>query len=154
MLCVLWCAKIDGVHFHLALPHAQTSVEFLAIDFSRADEGFSERSRLASQRAWYAQATDEGSSGPRPFSAARSRFAPHHPRGSSCAGRGGPAQKEEPQAGPFLLVASPGRDEIIYIPGTGMISTTSIHAPGIWKWGWSLPNIFVATSANSACTIE
>jgi hypothetical protein len=64
------------------------------------------------------------------------------------------AQKEGPQGGPFLFVASPGRDEIIYIPGTGMISTTSIHAPGIWKWGWSLPNIFVAASADSACTIE
>jgi hypothetical protein len=34
----------------------------------------------------------------------------------------------------------------IYIPGIGMISTISIHAPGICRWGWSLPNIFVAAS--------
>ena len=41
-----------------------------------------------------------------------------------------------------------------YIPGNGMISTISIHAPGICRWGWSLPNIFVAASCDSACTTE
>jgi hypothetical protein len=66
----------------------------------------------------------------------------------------GDCAKRRAAGGPFLFVASPGRDEIIYIPGTGMISTTSIHAPGIWKWGWSLPNILVAASADWACTIE
>ena len=42
-----------------------------------------------------------------------------------------PAQKKGPHGGPFF-VASLDREEIIHIPGTGMISTTSIHAPGIW----------------------
>jgi hypothetical protein len=41
-----------------------------------------------------------------------------------------------------------------YIPGIGMISTISIHVPGTWRWGWSLPNIFVAASCDSACTTE
>lgn len=41
-----------------------------------------------------------------------------------------------------------------YIPGIGMISTISIHAPGMCKWGWSLPKIFVAASCDSACTTE
>jgi transposase len=41
-----------------------------------------------------------------------------------------------------------------YIPGTGMISMISIHAPGICRWGWSLPNTFVAASCDSACTTE
>ena len=34
----------------------------------------------------------------------------------------------------------------VYIPGIGMISTISTHAPDICRWGWSLPNIFVAAS--------
>jgi hypothetical protein len=42
----------------------------------------------------------------------------------------------------------------VYISGIGMISTISIHVPGICRCGWSLPNIFVAASCDSACTIE
>jgi hypothetical protein len=44
--------------------------------------------------------------------------------------------------------------EALYIPGNGMISTISIHAPGICRWGWSLPNNFVAASCELACTTE
>jgi hypothetical protein len=43
---------------------------------------------------------------------------------------------------------------VLYIPGIGMISVISIHAPGISRWGWSWPKILVAASCDSACTIE
>ena len=51
-------------------------------------------------------------------------------------------------------IAESGSVVCIYIPGNGMISTISIHAPGICRWGWSLSNIFVAASCDSACTTE
>jgi len=35
-----------------------------------------------------------------------------------------------------------------HISGSGMISTTSIHAPGICKWGWSFPNSLAAPSCD------
>src|SRR5215472_15910285 len=44
-------------------------------------------------------------------------------------------------------IAESGSVVCIYIPGNGMISTISIHAPSICRWGWSLSNIFVAASS-------
>jgi|SRR5271166_2298382 len=47
-----------------------------------------------------------------------------------------------------------GADEALHIPGICFTSMISIHAPGICRCGWSLPKIFAAASAESACTIE
>lgn len=47
------------------------------------------------------------------------------------------------------------RGEPTYIPGIGRISTISIRPPGIiCRWGWLLPNSFVAASWDCAWTIE
>jgi hypothetical protein len=53
-----------------------------------------------------------------------------------------------------VTAAFPIRDEERYIPGICMISMISTQAPGICRCGWSLPKIFVAASAESACTTE
>ena len=60
-----------------------------------------------------------------------------------------------PVASGSLRLGVSFREMGFYMSGIGMISTISIHAPGIiCKWGWSLPNIFAAASWDCACTIE
>src|SRR5205814_10097077 len=78
-----------------------------------------------------------------------------YPRKRTFVGAAGmPALCQHQTLAPLFEFNESGSVVCIYIPGNGMISTISIHAPGICRWGWFLPNILAAASCDSACTTE